>query len=122
MAEGHAPDTEFIVTTLCESKDPRHMRFKSKFTAKNVRDALLTLKYADKEGNYKYSERGLLEFGHLRDIANEIIKTFPEEESKSSSESKSKKKRRRRRGKKLPKAGYVADAINLKKLISFFQK
>lgn len=98
MAEGHGPSINFIVTTLCESQEPKHMRNKSKFTAKNVKDALITLEYADKEGNYKYSERGLLEFGHLRDIADKIIETFPESKS-SSPESKSKKKRRRRRGK-----------------------
>ena len=97
MAEGHGPSINFIVTTLCESQEPKHMRNKSKFTAKNVKDALITLEYADSEGNYKYSERALLEFGHLRNIADQIIKTFPE--SKSSSESKSKKKRRRRSGK-----------------------
>ena len=105
MAEGHAPSINFIVKTLCESQEPKHMRNKSKYTAKNVRDALIALNYADDEGNYKYSERGLLEFGHLRDIANEINKTFPEEESKSLSESKSKKKRRRRRRKKTAKGG-----------------
>lgn len=105
MTEKVGPSINFIVKTLCESQDPKHMRFKSKFTEKNVRDAIITLKYADSEGNYKYSERGLLDFGHLRDIADKIIKTFPEEESKSLSESKSKKKRRRRRGKKTAKGG-----------------
>jgi hypothetical protein len=96
MAEGYAPSINDIVTAL--SEDPRYMRFKSKFTEKNVKDALITLEYADKEGNYKYSDRGLTEFGHLGHIANQIIKTFPESKS-SSPESKSKKKRRRRRGK-----------------------
>ena len=104
MAEGHGPSINFIVTTLCESQEPKHMRNKSKFTAKNVKDALITLEYADSEGNYKYSERALLEFGHLGHIADEIIKNFPE--SKSSSESKSKKKRRRRgKGNKSVKGG-----------------
>lgn len=97
MAEGYRPSINFIVTTLCESQDPKYTRYKSEFTAKNVKDALITLEYADSEGNYKYSERALLEFGHLGHIADEIIKCF--KESKSSSESKSKKKRRRRRGK-----------------------
>ena len=95
MAEGYAPSINDIVKAL--SEDPRYMRFKSKFTEKNVRDAIITLKYADKEGNYNFSDRGMTEFGHLGKIADKIIETFPE--------SKSKKKRRRRRGKKTAKGG-----------------
>jgi len=100
MAEGHAPDTEFIVTTLCESQNPRHMRFKSKFTKKNVRDALIALEYADDEGNYKYSERLFETYNHLGKIADKIIETFPEE-----SKSKKKRRRRRKRGNKSVKGG-----------------
>lgn len=102
MAEGHGPSINFIVTTLRESKDPQHMRFKSKFTEENVRKAIIELGYADKEGKYEYSDKAMHYFGHLGKIADQIIKTFPESKSSSeskSSESKTKKKRRRRRNK-----------------------
>lgn len=95
MAEGSVPSVKFIAKTLSESPEEKHIRNKSKFTEENVRNAIKALKYGDSAGNYTGSEKAMHYFGHLGDIANQIIKSFPESKS-SSPESKTKRKRRRR--------------------------
>ena len=89
MAEGYGSTITDITNMLNGTPSS------NKFTEKDIRDAVIALGYADSEGNYKYSEMALLNFGHLREIQEHAIKS-KSSESKSS-ESKTKKKRRRRR-------------------------
>ena len=92
MAEGYVSTITDITNMLNGTPSS------NKFTEKDIRDAVIALGYADSEGNYKYSEMALLNFGHLREIQEHAIKS-KSSESKSS-ESKTKKKRRRRRRKR----------------------
>jgi hypothetical protein len=92
MAEGYEPTIRDITSMLNGTPSS------NKFTEKDIRDAVIALGYADSEGNYKYSDRGLLDFGHLNEIQSYAIKG-KSSESKSS-ERKTKKKRRRRRRRK----------------------
>ena len=89
MAEGYEPTITDITSMLNGTPSS------NKFTEKDIRDAVIALGYADSEGNYKYSEMALHNFGHLNEIQSYAIKG-KSSESKSS-ESKTKKKRRRRR-------------------------
>ena len=92
MAEGCRPTITDITSMLNGTPSS------NKFTEKDIRDAVIALGYADSEGNYKYSEMALHNFGHLNEIQSHARKG---KSSKSkSSESKTKKKRRRRRRRK----------------------
>ena len=94
MAEGYGSTITDITNMLNGTPSS------NKFTEKDIRDAVIALGYANSEGNYKYSEMALLNFGHLREI-QEHARKGKSSKSKSSesksSESKTKKKRRRRR-------------------------
>lgn len=94
MAEGYGSTITDITNMLNGTTSS------NKFTEKDIRDAVIALGYANSEGNYKYSEMALLNFGHLREIQEHARKgklsKSKSSESKSS-ESKTKKKRRRRR-------------------------
>jgi hypothetical protein len=94
MAEGYRPTITDITSMLNGTPSS------NKFTEKDIRDAVIALGYADSEGNYKYSEMALHNFGHLNKIQSYAIKgklsKSKSSESKSS-ESKTKKRRRRRR-------------------------
>jgi hypothetical protein len=94
MAEGYRPTITDITSMLNGTPSS------NKFTEKDIRDAVIALGYADSEGNYKYSEMALHNFGHLNEIQSYAIKgklsKSKSSESKSS-ESKTKKRRRRRR-------------------------
>ena len=92
MAEGYGSTIKDITNMLNGTPSS------NKFTEKDIRDAVIALGYADSEGNYKYSEMALRNFGHLNEIQSYAIKG-KSSESKSS-ESKTKKKRRRRRRRK----------------------
>lgn len=97
MAEGYGSTITDITNMLNGTPSS------NKFTEKDIRDAVIALGYADSEGNYKYSEMALLNFGHLREIQEHAIKSKSSESKSSeskSSESKTKKKRRRRRRKR----------------------
>ena len=94
MAEGYGSTITDITNMLNGTPSS------NKFTEKDIRDAVIALGYADSEGNYKYSEMALHNFGHLNEIQSHARKgklsKSKSSESKSS-ESKTKKRRRRRR-------------------------
>lgn len=94
MAEGYRPTITDITSMLNGTPSS------NKFTEKDIRDAVIALGYANSEGNYKYSEMALHNFGHLNEIQSYARKgklsKSKSSESKSS-ESKTKKRRRRRR-------------------------
>lgn len=94
MAEGYGSTIKDITNMLNGTPSS------NKFTEKDIRDAVIALGYANSEGNYKYSEMALLNFGHLNEIQSYAIKGKSSKSKSSeskSSESKTKKKRRRRR-------------------------
>jgi hypothetical protein len=94
MAEGYRPTITDITSMLNGTPSS------NKFTEKDIRDAVIALGYADSEGNYKYSEMALHNFGHLNEIQSHARKGKSSKSKSSeskSSESKTKKRRRRRR-------------------------
>jgi hypothetical protein len=94
MAEGYRPTITDITSMLNGTPSS------NKFTEKDIRDAVIALGYADSEGNYKYSEMALHNFGHLNEIQSHARKGKLSKSKSSESksfESKTKKRRRRRR-------------------------
>ena len=86
MAEEVGPTIKDITNMLNETSSS------NKFTEKDIRDAVRELRYADSEGNYKFSFRIFLSKfsghpGHLEEIKRCVIKNKSSEGKSSEGES-----------------------------------